>query len=212
MYYVYWIRNADHTNVYEQGYVGITNNTSRRMAYHEKGVNGDNRRLYEAIQRGAEMEILHEVGEQTIALQYEKVYRPHPYIGWNINPGGLGTPDQTGKKFTSPNHGMRNKTHSNKTKKLMSESRKRWKWWNDGVNNVRAERCPAGYKPGRVVNYRYNLTDRGRRNIGRSGRTIATPHGNFCSILAAARAINMTEDQVRWRLRKDKWPDWKYIS
>lgn len=210
MYYVYWIRDAAHSNVFDQGYVGITNNPSKRMTYHTRGTNGDNNALHEAILCGAEMTILHEVPNKQAALSWERIYRPQPNIGWNIIPGGTTPPDQSGKKFDSPDHGMRNKTHSVETKQRMSNARTGWKWWNNGARNVRCEVCPEGFKPGRIVNYKYKLTESGKKNLGRAGRKITTPYGQFASMSEAARQLDMTNDQVKWRVEKDKWVDWKY--
>ena len=43
---------------------------------------------------------------------------------------------------------MEGKTHSEETKRKMSESQKGMHWFTDGEKNVKAFECPDGFHPG----------------------------------------------------------------
>ena len=38
---VYWIHHKDHTDVFNQGYIGVSNNTEKRFAKHKTHVNNN---------------------------------------------------------------------------------------------------------------------------------------------------------------------------
>lgn len=210
---LYWIRYDTHSDPFTEGYIGITANVEKRLNYHTKGYGNDNPRLRSAIAKGATLEILEEFNNREDALKSEEHYRNSENIGWNIIKGGTQPPSVKGKKFTSPIHGMRGKTHSQATKQLMSEKRKNKLWFNNGVKAIRSYECPDGFIPGCLHHKTgYTISDEKRKNMGRPGIKISTPHGIFNSILEAVRELNLSEDQIRWRLKKEKYIGWKIIE
>ena len=69
---------------------------------------------------------------------------------FKISPGtrlGAVTTDETKQKLREANLG---KKQSEETKFKRKESISKLKWWNNGVENLRAEECPEGYVAGRV--------------------------------------------------------------
>ncbi len=91
MYCVYWIRLEDHTNIYEQGYVGITSNFVERMRAHRK-----NKRVSHLTNAAKKygwkhlvINILWADLSQQQALDFEANLRPSQNIGWNSQQGGL---------------------------------------------------------------------------------------------------------------------------
>jgi predicted GIY-YIG superfamily endonuclease len=122
-YLIYWIHNREETDICTQGYVGITNNLSRRLIEHKRHKN--------AILVDRTVDIFLQ-GEKEYCKQIEKQLRPKKYIGLNVMSGGGMPPDVTGIKrsdktkllMSQNNVGMKGKFHTEATKKKMSESRK----------------------------------------------------------------------------------------
>lgn len=139
--YLYWIHYPHHTDPFSEGYIGITSDPRRRIKSHQ--TNPYNRMVKGAINKGAEMTILHEFESDKAALVIEESYRPSDLIGWNLTKGG-GMPPRTqqtaearkrvskqfrGKK-QSPEHvrkrtkARRGSKHSLETRQKMSEKAK----------------------------------------------------------------------------------------
>lgn len=77
---LYWIHDEDDSDPFNQGYIGITCRPQFRFQAHHI--------LDEHV--GAVTTILcHSLGREQ-ALELERSYRPKPYIGWNVAPGGGG--------------------------------------------------------------------------------------------------------------------------
>ncbi len=147
--YLYWIHYPEHTDPMTQGYIGVTVNPTKRLKTHSTG---KNKRLAYGIANGATMTILSEYTVRDDALTEERRMRPEETIGWNLVEGGGDPPNSLwnkGFKGRHPNHdtsGLEkgwgwnrgtkgvmkawNKgltgahTHSEETKKKMSESHK----------------------------------------------------------------------------------------
>lgn len=60
---------------------------------------------------------------------------------------------------------MKGKHHTEESKKHISESMSRLKWWNNGIVSVRCESCPDGFVHGRL-----KLTDEWKQHISESER------------------------------------------
>jgi len=88
---VYWIRNKNHTNIREEGYVGVTLDLDRRLQRHKlAAVSGNHCNLNLAnalISEEYEVERIFEGSEDDCYLK-ELELRPEWKIGWNIVPGG----------------------------------------------------------------------------------------------------------------------------
>jgi predicted GIY-YIG superfamily endonuclease len=91
MYYVYWIRHTDHSDVMSQGYCGITKDLFERIRSHRK-----NRKLTKlssflkkySWNDEVQIEILDMNLSLDEALALEAYYRPSEGIGLNLQRGG----------------------------------------------------------------------------------------------------------------------------
>jgi len=90
MYIVYWIKSSEHTDLFTQGYVGITKNLKERLKAHKK--NKRKTPFTCAIKKygfkNLIVEVLHEVATLQEALSIEETLRPTSKIGWNCQKGG----------------------------------------------------------------------------------------------------------------------------
>jgi len=95
-YYVYWIHNEAHSDIFTEGYIGITNNPKRRYDAHK--YKKQNPILENAFNKykNLTMTIL-VVGLKEYCKNLEIKLRPHKEIGWNISPGGGMPPSRKGK-------------------------------------------------------------------------------------------------------------------
>jgi predicted GIY-YIG superfamily endonuclease len=94
---VYWIRCADHTDMFSQGYIGVSKNVKRRFVEHQR--KSQNAHLKNAIQKYGwdalvKTEIL--IAEESYCLDIEAKLRPDKNIGWNLVAGGGLPPVLTG--------------------------------------------------------------------------------------------------------------------
>lgn len=93
---VYWIRAKEHTDIFTEGYVGITGNFDYRMSQHIS--NCHNPKYYknyrtssrEAIQSGNYTMSKVLIGSREYCLDVEAKLRPAWRIGWNLAKGGSG--------------------------------------------------------------------------------------------------------------------------
>lgn len=99
--YVYWIHLPCHTNIHSQGYVGVSNNPTRRLQEHKNSTN--NKHLSRALTKYSDS-VLQTVivnGDSESCYRYEECLRPTKNIGWNINKGGVQPPTKKGWVPTS---------------------------------------------------------------------------------------------------------------
>jgi len=92
---VYWFKLRYHCNPFTQGYIGITNNISRRSNEHFNNARlGKFSHLCNAIRKHGkhkiQVEILHNCTDRE-ALDFESYYRPETSTGWNMAAGGEDT-------------------------------------------------------------------------------------------------------------------------
>lgn len=87
-HYVYWIKRKTHTDIFTEGYVGISNNPFKRFNNGHKYTK--NKRLKHALSKYSDIEIVivHEKSSEKECSVLEEQYRPKPNIGWNLNKGG----------------------------------------------------------------------------------------------------------------------------
>ena len=86
---VYWIHTKDHIN-WNDGYIGVSIDPTRRLIEHTRGLPGRNKRVTEEIHKNNDnviCDILY-FGTEESCYDLEKVLRPVPYIGWNKASGG----------------------------------------------------------------------------------------------------------------------------
>lgn len=107
---VYWIREKDHTDIYSEGYVGITKKPlEERVREHKK-----NKRTsvvsYKLRNKECVFSVVHSVDSLEEALKLEAYYRPTKAIGWNLQKGG-----ELGVESDWYNSGINKQKHSMKT-------------------------------------------------------------------------------------------------
>lgn len=88
--YVYWVRAKSHTNIFEEGYVGVTNNFDARMKKHSSLKSGSHH-LASAINKYGWSNLIKSViviGNEEYCYEVEKALRGGKEIGWNIVEGG----------------------------------------------------------------------------------------------------------------------------
>lgn len=173
---VYWIREETHTDVYTQGYIGITKKTLKeRVREHKKNrktsvVAGKLRQHDNLV-----YSVLHEVETLEEALSLEGEYRPSQGIGWNLQKGGeIGVePEWYSIKENSYNHskktsegtrrGIATKDTTEARSKRAKENHKNnpesYKDIVKGENNPRALLSEVD-----VVKIKYELFPQGLRN------------------------------------------------
>ena len=115
---VYWIRHQDHTDMFNQGYIGISNNVKRRMINHF--TQPTNTHMKNAINKYGWTNLVKQVilvANNDYCLDIEKKLRPVDFIGWNQTAGG-GFPPK-------PKKGMgKGRKLSEETRKKLSEAAK----------------------------------------------------------------------------------------
>lgn len=87
--HVYWIRHPDHTDIFRQGYIGVSDKPEERWAYHKK--RQENNHLRNAINMYGWDVLLKEtvlIGDKDYCLYIESKLRPEDKTGWNIVKGG----------------------------------------------------------------------------------------------------------------------------
>lgn len=104
-YSVYWIHHKNHSDVFSQGYVGISKNPKDRWNRHWK-YNG-NEHLTRAIKKYGWDNLIKEIiliGKKEYCFNVESKLRPTRQIGWNIAEGGANPPktQPRGANYVSP--------------------------------------------------------------------------------------------------------------
>ena len=100
---VYWIRNEDHTDMFTQGYIGVSSQVEKRWEYHKK--HGENNHLRNSIKLYGWDKLVKQVllvSDLAYCLMIESQLRAEDKIGWNVVKGGghpPSTPWNKGKKL-----------------------------------------------------------------------------------------------------------------
>lgn len=118
---VYWIRCPDHTDMFTQGYIGVSKNAEKRFNQHLKS--SGNKRLKFAIQKYGWDNLIKSIvliAEKDYCLDIEKKLRPLNQIGWNIVSGGGNPPLMIG-----PQPKLRGRPAWNKGKQLSCETKEK---------------------------------------------------------------------------------------
>lgn len=90
---VYWIHQPDHTDIFTQGYVGISNNIKARWNKHKQ--HPKNKHLQNVINKYGWDSLVKEViiiADTLYCLDIESKLRSIKNIGWNIAEGGAVPP------------------------------------------------------------------------------------------------------------------------
>ena len=93
---VYWIHHPDHTDMFSQGYIGVSVNARKRWADHRRYQ--ENQHFSNAVKLyGWDFLIKKQIliAEEDYCLDIERKLRPERNIGWNIAIGGGKPPINT---------------------------------------------------------------------------------------------------------------------
>ena len=97
---LYWIHHKEHSDIFSQGYVGVSNNVKKR--WYDHNWKAQNAHLSNAIKKYGWDTLIKEVvliADDGYCLDIESKLRPTTNIGWNITFGGGMPPSALGKKF-----------------------------------------------------------------------------------------------------------------
>ena len=130
---VYWIRHKNHTDLFNEGYIGVTKTTAKKRFHRHKQISQSSKKYRKHV-HNAIIKYGEDIVCQTIvvcdldyAYSLEKKLRPHYNIGWNISCGGKQKNKKSG--FTEEARMKISETHKGKKKsflmrKRLSEARK----------------------------------------------------------------------------------------
>lgn len=104
---VYWIRKPEHTDMFSQGYIGVTSRTLEdRVAEHTK-VAGENHKKVYAIHKAIRSIGIENlacsvvlIADEDYCYKIEAKLRPKKKVGWNIAEGGSKPPSKIGFKHS----------------------------------------------------------------------------------------------------------------
>jgi group I intron endonuclease len=97
---LYWIHHKDHTDIFSQGYVGVSNNVKKRWSDH--AWKAQNTHLANAVAKYGWDNLVKKVvliANNDYCLDIENKLRPTNNLGWNIVKGGGMPPSSKGKVF-----------------------------------------------------------------------------------------------------------------
>ena len=122
---VYWIHHPDHTDMFSQGYIGVSKSAKRRFVEHARSK--ANRHLRFAIDKHGwdnlvKKEIL--IAEEAYCLDIERKLRPMDGIGWNLVMGGGKPPPSYGHKRLVGNKLNVGRKHSVESRQKRTELNK----------------------------------------------------------------------------------------
>ena len=132
---VYWIHHPEHTDVFTQGYIGVTKQIKARWKAHSEKT--ENASLKNAIKKYGWNSLIKKIiliSDDQYCYDIEKKLRPKENIGWNINIGGTKPPIAKfrGENYVSPLKGKSRETPwmfgrvpANKGKPASEETRKK---------------------------------------------------------------------------------------
>jgi hypothetical protein len=127
MAFVYWIHHKDHTDMFSQGYIGITKRTvAERYREHVSDSKRSHSRLFNAMNKYGSDIMVRTIVECDIDYAYnlEESLRPTMNIGWNVLPGGPYRVSETSTRPKSKGH-RKKLSDANLGKKSSEESRKK---------------------------------------------------------------------------------------
>jgi group I intron endonuclease len=145
-YYVYWIHKSD-DDILNDGYVGVTQNISKRFKEHVRNSNTNKHHNYKLMKYIKEnSNILFDivlVADRDYCLDIEKKLRPYKDIGLNINSGGScpltarEISDSFREKMREVRSGICNYKPTESHKKLLSDKFKNRKFSEETKNKIR---------------------------------------------------------------------------
>jgi predicted GIY-YIG superfamily endonuclease/ribosomal protein L37AE/L43A len=191
---VYWIRHKDHTDMFSQGYIGISKDAEKRFNQHFKRT--QNRHLKFAINKYGWDNLVKQqliIAEKDYCLNLERKLRPTDDIGWNCVSGG-GLPPLA--------------------KKGMGLGRKAW---NKGLawSNEYKEKVSAGVaKLWENPEYRKAMSDAHKgKPSGRKGQVNSEEHRKKISLShmgkpSPRKGVKLSEEQIAKMLANMQAQSW----
>jgi predicted GIY-YIG superfamily endonuclease len=134
---VYWMRLPEHTDMFSQGYIGISSDVKKRWKAHfEKNGNVHFSRAAEKYGKDKIIKEMVLIADKEYCLEIEKKLRPTDKIGWNIVAGG-GNPPVGKSVSTMFKKGLvpwnKGSEMSDETKLKVSLAKKGVPSWNKGI-------------------------------------------------------------------------------
>ena len=101
--WLYWIHRKTHTDIFTEGYVGVSTNVESRFSAHKSALRGKSCVYRSEFRKAMEEDdlIFNVVLKSSVGycLELESLLRPAWAVGWNISPGG-------GSNISRPKHGL----------------------------------------------------------------------------------------------------------
>ena len=121
---VYWIRKVEHTDIYTEGYVGVSTNIERRWREHITEARANrhpNSFLCNVINEHYPDSLIFEIvylSNEDNCYNYGEMLRPETNIGWNLRSGGpVGKITEEGRKAISAKNLGKNLTEKEKERR-----------------------------------------------------------------------------------------------
>lgn len=132
---VYWIHLEEHTDMFSQGYIGVTKHSAKeRFAEHKHRANMDSDlNISKAIRKyGSENLIVDTlvIADMDYCFNVESKLRPSAFIGWNISVGG----------------GIVNVSYKPTEEKKQAHSQFMKQWWKDNPDHDHSSKGRPGKK------------------------------------------------------------------
>jgi len=147
---VYWIRKPEHSDMFTEGYIGVSSRSlDERVAEHIK-VSGENHdkvyAVHKAIRSIGIENLVYSVviiADEDYCYDVERKLRPTRNIGWNISEGGSKPPSKQGFKHSEESKEKISKIWKGKKRSPESiaksaESRKGFKHTEESLDKMRA--------------------------------------------------------------------------
>lgn len=202
--YVYWIHTTDMSDSLTQGYVGVSNNTKRRLTNHFSKLRHsrhENQHFQRAfnIDNDLVVDIIFEGPEAECYLK-EQELRPARNVGWNINIGGAKPPTQVGNQHARGNKSAIKQVVS--PDGLIFESRKAAALYYSvdvtTIHNWLKDPTKPWVKRGSIKqDQKYNIS----QHAESMKRPIMTPIGEFESVRAASVAYSVVHGTINYWLK-----------
>lgn len=137
---VYWIRRPEYTDIFNQGYVGISSQpVMDRWTDHKRGTNGHNGILKSAItgNKDTVFEVVLVADNREYCEYIEGLLRPSERIGWNLAVGGGKLNNRLGGQTNRLRHIRLKLANANKACEL---------WWRSEAKVLRQQALTAKRK------------------------------------------------------------------
>ena len=122
--YVYWIHYPEHSDMFSEGYIGVSIDPQKRLKRHFCLIEGgwhENPHLKRVFNKHKDKIVQSVIlcGTEEYCYELESKLRPNKQIGWNIAEGGFAPPKMMGHKFNKGR--IRSKEEIEKSSKALKE-------------------------------------------------------------------------------------------